>query len=182
MNPDLLELRNKIKQKKPEFIRQDGLKKVKLRKVWRQPKGGHSKKRSKKKGHGKQPSIGYRSPKEVRGLTRSGKIPIRIFNVSQISGLTNNHSVILGKSLGLEARLKLLKLLKEKHISLHLVDLDWYLTKIESRTKAMKEKNKAKNKPVKKEELKIEPKQEKTSEEKQQDINKLKQKVLEKGI
>ena len=44
----LLELRKRIKRKKPEFIRQDAHKKKSLESKWRKPKGLHSKMREKR--------------------------------------------------------------------------------------------------------------------------------------
>ena len=69
---ELLEIRNKMKAKKPTFLKQDANRLTRLKKQWRQPKGQHSKIRKKLRSYRKQPSMGYSSPKEVRGLTREG--------------------------------------------------------------------------------------------------------------
>ena len=57
---ELLELRKQIKNKKPDFIRQDAHKKKKLGKKWRKARGLHSKIRLKLRGRGKFVSNGYR--------------------------------------------------------------------------------------------------------------------------
>ena len=43
MNQTLLNVRKEMKERKPEFIRQDNPKRMKLNYKWRKPKGVHSK-------------------------------------------------------------------------------------------------------------------------------------------
>ena len=70
---ELLELRKIEKARKPKFIRKDSnTLKGKTRTKWRKPRGLHNKRRLNKKGHQKNPSVGYKSPVLVRGLQRSG--------------------------------------------------------------------------------------------------------------
>ena len=68
-----LALRAQMKGKKPEFIRQDAHKKPGLGWKWRRPKGITSKMRLHLKGYRRIVKKGYRSPKDVRGLTKDGK-------------------------------------------------------------------------------------------------------------
>ena len=75
----LLELRNQMNKRKPAFIRQDFHKK-RLRKRWVRPRGLHSKVALKRSGHPRRVSVGYGSPREVRGLSREGLIVKVIFN------------------------------------------------------------------------------------------------------
>ena len=65
---NLLQLRKRIKAKKPNFVRQDSHKQKEVKKKWRKPKGMQSKMRLKKKGYRKSVSIGYGSPKKVNGF------------------------------------------------------------------------------------------------------------------
>ena len=81
----LLELRKAQKSRKPHFLRQDYHKKKRLALVWRRPKGVDSKLRKHMHGHGFLPAVGYRSPAAVRGMHKSGLIPIIINNVSELS-------------------------------------------------------------------------------------------------
>ena len=62
MNQQLLEIRQKMKSRKPAFIRQDNPKRPKLKDVWRKPKGVHSKIRHHFKGRRKITSPDYNSP------------------------------------------------------------------------------------------------------------------------
>ena len=79
----LLEIRKKLKAKKPTFIRTDSNRK-KYKNNWRKPRGLHNKRRLNVKGHQKNPSHGYRSPVEVRGLHTSG---LELANISNIKGI-----------------------------------------------------------------------------------------------
>ena len=69
---ELLALRKKLKKKKPKFYSQEYHKKIRLGKRWRKPRGTDSKVRLKLKGHVNRVSVGYGSPRKVRGLTRDG--------------------------------------------------------------------------------------------------------------
>jgi len=62
----------KEKRKKPKFRRQEWFRGKKLGEKWRKPRGLDSKMRLSRKGKPPVPSIGYKSPKKVRGLHPSG--------------------------------------------------------------------------------------------------------------
>src|SRR3989338_11345235 len=96
----LLELREKIKDHKPEFIRQEYPARKNLKKTWRKPKGIHSKMRKKKLGKRKSPSVGYKSPKLVRGLSKEGLIPILIQGSIDLTKVNKNNIIILSRTLG----------------------------------------------------------------------------------
>ena len=81
----LLELRSKMKNKKPVFIRQDNPKRPKLSDKWRKPKGIHSKIRHHFKGRRKMPSPGYKSPAEVKGLHATGLKIVMAYSAGDLS-------------------------------------------------------------------------------------------------
>src|SRR3989344_9388886 len=85
MTESLLEIRKELKERKPEFIRQDNPKRKKLNYKWRKPKGIHSKIRHHFKGRRKMPSPGYKSPRKVKGLHSSGLKMIHVFSASDAS-------------------------------------------------------------------------------------------------
>jgi large subunit ribosomal protein L32e len=60
------------KRKIPEFRRPLAGTIKRIKESWRRPRGFHSKVRQKEKSKLKMPDIGYRQPKEVRGLHPSG--------------------------------------------------------------------------------------------------------------
>src|SRR3989344_99091 len=89
MNQTLLNVRKEMKERKPEFIRQDNPKRMKLNYKWRKPKGVHSKIRHHFKGRRKMPSPGFKSPAAVRGLHSTGlemvkkarELDVRVLNL-----------------------------------------------------------------------------------------------------
>ena len=181
---NLLQIRQQIKRKKPDFIRQKGKFLKKLGAVWRAPKGMHSKLRMKHRGHISHPSMGYSSPREVRGLSPTGLRPILITNESQLSGITQNDGLIISKRLGERKRISILKKTKERNIKiLNIHDVDAYIA---TRQKEMTEKKEQKKKEQQKKESakkvleeKSAEKKEETKEEKEKKDKEEKRKVLE---
>src|SRR3989344_4510919 len=108
----LLKIKEQLKKSRPNFIRQDYQVK-RLKKVWRAPKGIHSKLRRKFKGHIKQPVIGYRSPKQVRFLTKEGLKQILVKNLNDLKNINSKDSILIIANLGLRKKLELLKKIKE---------------------------------------------------------------------
>jgi len=165
----LLELRAKIKSKKPNFIRQDYQRRKRLgRKLkWRKPKGIHSKIRHSFKGRRKMPSPGYKSPKAVRGMHSSG---LKIVNVSAINQLAKirkeNEGITISKQVGIKKKLEILKKAKELGISVLNIRADEEIKKIEELINSNKKQiNEAKkDKPEKANAKAKEPREEKQKE------------------
>lgn len=82
-----LELKKKIKKKKPSFKRQEEYRHVRLKDTWRKPRGKQSKQRMHEKGRGAQPNPGYGTPAELRGFNRDGFEEILVNNISDISSI-----------------------------------------------------------------------------------------------
>lgn len=116
----LIEHRKLIKKRKPEFIRQDYHKISNLGKgrkkkqVWRAAKGRHSKVRQMHKGRRAMPTIGYRSPKLIRGTTE-GKKPVMVYNVHDLMKVGQNDIAIIA-SVGLKKKIEILKRARELKI------------------------------------------------------------------
>lgn len=105
---NLLKLRSEKKKHKPKFVRRNYIK-LKLKDKWRKPRGLHNKLRLKRKGHIKNPSTGYRSPKLVRYLDRNGLSPVIVSNINEISKLdSTKNSLIFNSTSGIRSRLKML--------------------------------------------------------------------------
>jgi len=173
---NLLELRNRMKRKKPSFVRQDFHKK-RLKKRWIKPRGLHSKVKQKKAGHQKKVSAGYGSPKEVRGLSKEGLIQAIIHNENELNNINNEkQGVIISGKVGLKNRLLLLKKAKEKGIKILNLNADEYLKKKEEEIKKRLEKKKEKGESKKKKEGKKEKKEEKLEEKLSDDEKKEKEK------
>jgi large subunit ribosomal protein L32e len=183
----LLEIREKIKDNKPEFIRQEYPARKNLKKTWRKPKGIHSKMRKKKLGKRKSPSVGYKSPKLVRGLSKEGLIPILIQGLNDLAKVTKDNIIILSRTLGNKKRIELLKKIKEKNFKIQNVkNVD---EKIKSLTEEFQKRINEKKeilrikekKPEKKEEKKKTEKEESDEDKKERETEE-KRKVLEGGL
>ncbi|MDH5461755.1 MAG: 50S ribosomal protein L32e [Candidatus Bathyarchaeota archaeon] len=79
-----LRKRKRVTDKKPDFGRQESWRYERLKKNWKRPRGIDSKMRKKVKGWPKSPGVGYRSPKETRGLHPSGHEEVVVRNVDDV--------------------------------------------------------------------------------------------------
>ncbi|MBW2983695.1 50S ribosomal protein L32e [Candidatus Woesearchaeota archaeon] len=149
---NLLELRKQIKGKKPKFVRQD-LKKKRVSKNWRRPRGIDSKLRLKLKGHAKKVSIGYGSPKKVKGLHKSGLKVVFVSSPADLDGINKEkEGAIIKGSVGLRKKVELVNKAKEKGIKiLNLKDPDQFLKCV---VELMKKKKEEKRKIAEKKEKK----------------------------
>lgn len=180
----LLELRNKIKARKPKFLMQDSWKKKELPKKWRKPKGMHSKIRMRKKGHPKMVSPGYGSPRAIKGFSKEG---LKIKHVSSLNDLKKikNEAIIISRT-GIKKKIELVKeAIKMGLKIINLAEPEKYLAAIEK--KREKEKTEREKKLTKKEIVKKEmekkpeekPLEEALSEEEKKKIEKReKEKIL----
>ncbi|MEM4282348.1 MAG: eL32 family ribosomal protein [Candidatus Woesearchaeota archaeon] len=114
----LLQLRAQIKSKKPEFVRQDFGKKLRLAKTWRKPKGLHSKLRHHIKGQGRKPEPGWGSPSEVKGL-QNDLIPVLVHNIQEIDRLEpKRHGAVIASSVGIKKKIEIVKVALQRNITL----------------------------------------------------------------
>ncbi len=178
---ELLELKERMKKKRPRFVRQDAHKK-RLRKRWVKPRGLHSKVRLKKAGHARKVSDGYGSPKELRGLNKDGLKIIRIHNEQELDNIVKEkEGIILSSNIGIKNKINLLKKAKEKGITILNINADEYLKKKEEEIKKRLEKKKAeKEKRKKKKEEEEKVKKEEKLEEKLSDEEKKEKEKKEK--
>ena len=173
----LLELRGKIKDKKPNFIRQDYQRRKRLgRKLkWRKPKGIHSKIRHHFKGRRKMPSPGYKSPSKVWGLHATGLKIMHVRSVGDINKIKKeSEGIIISKQTGAKKKLEILKEAKEIGIAVLNANIDEEIKKIEefinSKKKQQKEnKRETKEKPEKEQEQKLTDEQKRETEKKEKD-------------
>ena len=188
MNSRLLEVRKKLKARKPDFIKQDAHKKKRVSVKWRKPRGMDSKMRQHFRGYRQSVSKGWKSPAEVRGLHPSGFNPVMIHNPAEIAKLDpKKDGVMLSSTVGIRKRLDILKKAKEKGIKvLNIKDTDAYIKAVQDDLQKRKDK-KAKTKEEKKPaEKKTEAKEDKladkilTEEEKKDQEKKDMEKVLTK--
>lgn len=184
---NLIEVRNKLKKRKPEFKRSDSNLKS-FKKKWRHPRGKANKIRLKKRGHMKQPSIGYGSPKAVYGYSRTGLRQILITNISELSKIKKGDGILISRTVGLKKKIDILKKAKELGlVTLNIKDIDNFLKlavekKLENKkisTEKEEKKKKAKEELLKKvEEKKETSAEQKTEEEKKSEEEKLERQLL----
>jgi large subunit ribosomal protein L32e len=79
-----IRIRSKLKSKKPEFIRYESWRYVRLGKSWRNQRGLDNKARLKLKGWEVSPNVGYRGPRRTRGLHPSGYREVIVHNTDNL--------------------------------------------------------------------------------------------------
>ncbi len=143
---ELLEARRKMKDKKPEFIRQDSHKKSEVPTRWRTCRGKHSKMRQHKRGYRKSPTIGYRSPAEVRGLHTTGLKQIIVYAPEDLIMIDrNNEGAVIASSVGLRKRIEIVKKAAAENIMLlNVKGADAFIKEAEKRIAERKERKKKK--------------------------------------
>lgn len=148
----LLGIRKQMKAKKPHFKRQDWHKKARLKPVWRKPKGMDSKLRKHMLGHGFMPNSGYGSPADVRGMHKSGLIPVIVFNVAQLNAVNGKtHGAIIASTVGTRKAIDIMTAAHGKNIRiLNFKDSQKFIASVKDEM--------AKRKQAKKAAPKVEPK------------------------
>ena len=136
----LLELRKRIKSKKPNFVRQCAFIK-RLKEGWRKPRGIHSKMRLKLKGHPRSVSVGWKSPKSVRSLHKSGLKEVLIHNIRELERLSpEENGIVIASNIGLKKKLEIVKKAKELRLTALNIDEERLIKKIEEIKKIKEEK------------------------------------------
>ncbi|TXT58343.1 MAG: 50S ribosomal protein L32e [Promethearchaeota archaeon] len=106
----LLELRKKMKKKRPKFRRVESWRYKRVKDSWRRAKGIDSQTRKKTKSGVKMPNVGYRTPKEIRGLHPSGYEEVRVITKDDLDGLSpKKHALKISGRLGAKKRIGLIE-------------------------------------------------------------------------
>lgn len=112
-----MNLRKKIKKKKPKFRRQEWFRKKSLGDKWRKPRGLHSKLRRHEKARGSLPKPGYGSPAIVRGLNREGYREVLVRNAKDIEKINPKEEIaIIAGGVGKKKRLEILEFAGKRNI------------------------------------------------------------------
>ena len=115
INKEKLELRKKISQHRPSFIRQESWKYFKLSESWRKPKGIDNHQRKQKKGWPRIVRAGFGGPKIARGLHPSGYTDNLVHNLKDIEKLDpKTDGIRFAHGLGKKKRLAIIAKAKEK--------------------------------------------------------------------
>jgi large subunit ribosomal protein L32e len=113
----ILKLRERVKRKKPTFRRQESWRYKRVSDVWRKPDGIDSKMRVKRGGWPKSAEIGYRGPKEARGLHPSGYKEVLIRNVDDLNKVAPKiQAARIAHTVGMKKRVEISLRASEKGI------------------------------------------------------------------
>jgi large subunit ribosomal protein L32e len=180
MDKKLLEIRERVKRKKPKFGRKDSNKKKRIESdVWRKARGCDNKQRLKRKGHKKTPRQGFRSPIQVRGLDASGLMPFLVTNPKQVMALTNEQGIIISSSMGDRKRKIVIDEAAKKGLTILNLDaakrseqISAKLLERKQEKKTLEEQKKKQEKQEKKDIKKEEPKQDEPADLSEEDKKK----------
>jgi large subunit ribosomal protein L32e len=113
-----LRLRERVKKKKPKFVRQESWKYIRLKENWRKPRGLDNKVRKKIKGWPTPPRAGYRGPRVGRGLHPSGYEKVLVYNVEQLKEVDpKTQAVQIAHTVGKRKRARILAEARKKKMT-----------------------------------------------------------------
>lgn len=110
-------VRKQIKKRTPEFVREEWFRYKRIPKSWRRPDGISSKMRINLEYRPSKVRVGFRGPKEVRGLHPSGFEEVMAYNVSDLESVDpKKQAVRIGSTVGTKKRLEIAKRAEELEI------------------------------------------------------------------
>ncbi|NIP67511.1 50S ribosomal protein L32e [Candidatus Bathyarchaeota archaeon] len=109
--------RQRLKAKKPDFKRQESWRYKRVKESWRKPRGIDSKMRKKVKGWPKVPNVGYRTPKEARGLHPSGYREVLVRNPDEVRKVDpETEAIRIAHQVGARKRVEISTVAEEMNI------------------------------------------------------------------
>ena len=112
-----LQVRKQIKKRTPTFLREEWFRYKRIPKNWRRPDGITSKMRKNLKYRPSKVRIGFRGPREVRGLHPSGFEEVMIYNVADLKNINpEKQAARIGGTVGTKKRLEIAKKAEELEI------------------------------------------------------------------
>jgi large subunit ribosomal protein L32e len=101
----LVKKRTELAEGRPEFVRQESWRYVRIHPEWRKPKGVDNKVRRQDKGWPALVRVGYRGPAESRGLHPSGHYEVVVQRPADLDGLVPGRDVArMGGTVGAKKR------------------------------------------------------------------------------
>ena len=112
-----IKLRKEIKKRTPKFLREEWFRYKRIPKNWRRPDGITSKMRINLNYRPSKVRVGFRGPKEVRGLHSSGFEEVIIYNVDDLNTINpDTQAARIGSSVGTKKRIAIEKKAEELEI------------------------------------------------------------------
>lgn len=112
-----MELRKRIKRRKPNFVIKEAGYYPRIEHKWRFPRGRHSPARQYHSGKGELPNPGYGSPRAVRGLHSSGLAKVVVHTLRELQLLDpHTQGAVIGSTVGVKKRLALIEYALDKKI------------------------------------------------------------------
>jgi len=112
-----LRIREKVKRKKPKFVRHESWRYIRLKENWRKPRGLDNKMRRKIKGWPASASSGYRGPKVARGLHPSGYREVLVHSSEELKEIdAKSQAARIAHTVGKREKAKILAEARKKKI------------------------------------------------------------------
>ena len=110
INKDKLEVREKIADGRPAFVRGESWRYKRLESTWRKPKGvDNHQRKQKSRGRPGIVKVGYGGPKDSRGLHPSGYTDNLVYNLSDLEKLNpKTDGVRIGHGVGTKKRTEII--------------------------------------------------------------------------
>ena len=109
--------RRRIRRKKPNFVRPESWRYVRLKENWRRPRGLDHKMRIRYRGWPPRVSSGYGGPRTTRGFHPSGYKEILAYNVEALEGVDPRIQVVrIAHTVGKRKKARILAEAKKKKI------------------------------------------------------------------
>jgi large subunit ribosomal protein L32e len=112
-----LKARKRAKKKKPDFVRPESWRYLKLKESWRRPRGLDHKVRRKIKGWPPGVSVGYKGPKDARGLHPSGYREVLVHNAKEVSAIDpKSEAARIAHTVGKRKRVQIIAEAKQREV------------------------------------------------------------------